>query len=87
MPNQVSGNTSDTADLNAGCGEVKLVNGFIIVWHDLAESIHNTPRPNHLMPMYRISKLNPCQVSQSLAAALSLLKFHFVTGSPSRLAG
>lgn len=72
--------------------EVKLVNGFIIGWQnplsfDPLESMHDTMRLNHLMPIYRISKLNLCQVSQSLATALSLLKFQSVTGSLSRLAG
>ena len=72
--------------------EVKPVNGFITGLHnplsfDPLECMHDTMRLNHLMPTFRISKLNLCQVPQSLAIALSLLKFQSATGSLSRLAG
>ena len=72
--------------------EVKLVNGFITglqnpLSFDPPDCMHDTMRLNHLMPILSISKLNLCQVSQSLATALSLLKFQSATGSLSRLAG
>lgn len=72
--------------------EVKPVNGFITGSHnplsfDPLECMHDTMRLNHLMPTFRISKLNLCQVPLSLAIALSLLKFQSATGSLSRLAG